>query len=158
MTEGRSDIFDALKADHDKHRDLLARIDEASGDPESFRALFSEFAIEAKAHAAAEEQSLYATMMGKPSLTEESRHSVAEHKEIEDLVNALADASMESDDWLSKFRFLKKRYLHHIEEEEEEVFPAAEKRLTDEDEVRLRKIFETRKPKEKAAATAGEDA
>lgn len=158
MGNGKSDIFDALKADHDKHRDLLERIDAASGEPDEFRALFSEFALEAKAHAAAEEQSLYATMMGKPSLTEESRHSVAEHKEIEDLINALADASMESDDWLSKFRFLKKRYLHHIEEEEEEVFPAAEKSLSDEDEQRLRKVFEARKPKEKAAATVGEEA
>lgn len=141
-------IFADLKADHDRHRELLARIAETSGDTPERRELFDNFRIEVSAHAAAEEESLYAAMLAKPDLRDEARHSVSEHKEVDDLLGELMDIDVRSNAWLTKFKEMRHRYEHHIDEEEEEMFPAAADDLSKAEQDRLAKIFEDRKPKE----------
>jgi Hemerythrin HHE cation binding domain len=147
-------IFADLKADHDRHRDLLAKLAETKGDSDERRALFDEFRTEVTAHAAAEEESLYATMLGKPDLREEAVHSVSEHKEIGDFLGELSEIDMGSGAWLTKFKEMRHRYEHHIDEEEEEMFPAAADGLSDVEEAKLAKVFEDRKPKELERAEA----
>jgi hemerythrin-like domain-containing protein len=46
------------------------------------------------------------------------------------------------------FEKMRHRYLHHIDEEEEEMFPEAAETLSSEEEARIAKVFEDRKPKE----------
>lgn len=150
MTETR--IFARLKADHDRHRDLLDRIDQTEGDSDDRRYLFESFRVEVTAHAASEEMSLYATMLADADLRDEAQHSVAEHKEIEDFLTELFEMDFGSTGWLTRFRTMKARYLHHIDEEEEEMFPVAEKGLSAAKKRELIKIFEKEKPKEKAKA------
>jgi hemerythrin superfamily protein len=139
-------IFADLKKDHDLHRKLLKQIDAA--DPDTREELFEEFRVEVTAHAAAEEESLYATMLSKPNLRDEARHSVAEHKEIDDFFEEMADLDIESDEWKSKFDEMRHRYEHHIDEEEEDMFPEAADELPDDEIARLAKVFEKRKPRE----------
>lgn len=159
MTKSALDIFTALIADHDKHRKLLDQIEAADKEADKNQRLehFAAFALEAKAHAAAEEQALYSVMMSNPDLTSKARHSVAEHKEIEDLIDEIAELDAGSKAWSEKFAELKHEYLHHIEEEEEEMFPAADEELTTAEERDMARVFKDRKPKEKAAATVGEE-
>ena len=154
MTE--TGIFTRLKADHDRHRELLDKIDATQGDSDERRDLFEAFRIDVTAPAASEEMSLYATMLANPDLRDEAQHSVAEHKEIEDYLTELYEMDFASSGWLTRFRTMKDRYLHHIDEEEEEMFPAAEKELSDERKKELIKIFEKEKPKEKAKAAEEE--
>jgi len=149
-------IFARLKADHDRHRDLLDRIDATQGDSDDRRYLFEAFRVEVTAHAASEEMSLYATMLGKPDLRDDAQHSVSEHKEIDDLLTELYEMDFASTGWLTRFRSMKERYLHHIDEEEEEMFPVAEKSLSEAKKRELVKIFEKEKPKEKAKAAEEE--
>ena len=149
-------IFARLKADHDRHRKLLDQIDETKGDSPEREKLFEAFRVEVTAHAASEEMSLYATMLGKPDLREEAQHSVSEHKEIDDLLTELYEMDFASTGWLTRFRTMKDRYLHHIEEEEEEMFPEAEEGLSEAKKKELLAIFEKEKPKEKAKAAADE--
>jgi len=138
-------IFQDLKADHDRHRALLARIAEKGEDRQT---AFEAFRLDVTAHAAAEEESLYATMLANPDLRDEARHSVSEHKEIDDFFGALLDLDFGGADWEAKFEEMRHRYEHHIDEEEEEMFPAASEKLSEADEGRLAEIFERRKPKE----------
>jgi len=145
-------IFARLKADHDRHRDLLDRIDQTHGDSDDRRTLFESFRVEVTAHAASEEMSLYATMLARPDLRDEAQHSVAEHKEIEDFLTELYEMDFASTGWLTRFRTMKERYLHHIDEEEEEMFPEAEKGLSQAKQKELAAIFEKEKPREKAKA------
>ncbi len=149
-----SRIFADLKADHDRHRKLLEQLGETSGDSEERRSLFDEFRTEVAAHAAAEEESLYATMLAKPDLREDAVHSVSEHKEITDYLGELAEIEMSSSAWLTKFKEMRHRYEHHIDEEEEEMFPTAADELSATEEAKLAKIFEDRKPKELERAEA----
>jgi len=140
------EIFARLKQDHDRHRELLAQIDETPG--EARNALFETFRVEVTAHAAAEEESLYAMMLGKPDLREDAQHSVSEHKEIGDFLEELEKLEVESPEWLEQFKAMRHRYEHHIDEEEEEMFPDAAKELTDAEEAKLADIFRERKPAE----------
>ncbi|MBU0823023.1 MAG: hemerythrin domain-containing protein [Alphaproteobacteria bacterium] len=149
-------IFARLKADHDRHRKLLDQIDETKGDSPEREKLFEAFRVEVTAHAASEEMSLYATMLAKPDLRDDAQHSVSEHKEIEDFLTELYEMDFASTGWLTRFRTMKDRYLHHIEEEEEEMFPEAEEGLSEAKKKELLAIFEKEKPKEKAKASADE--
>ena len=64
----------------------------------------------------------------------------------------LAARDMASPGWLRRFAALKDEYLHHIREEEQEQFVAAEERLSAQDVQHLRAVFERRKTAEKAEA------
>ena len=148
-------IFDLLKEDHDKHRDLLEKISKTQGDSEDRRALYNEFREEVTAHANAEEQSLYAEMLARPELQEDGRHSVAEHKELDDLMSELDDTDMSSSGWLQKFKQLRHDYEHHIDEEEKDMFPAANDEFAEKCEERLGEIYAARFPVELKAAEKG---
>lgn len=147
-TATKTDIFAALIADHDKHRKLLDALEQTSGDTPERAVLFEELTFELKGHAAAEEQALWSTVLRKPEITEDGRHAVAEHKEIDDLLNDLAATDMATGGWLTKFKTLRHEYLHHIDEEEEELFPDVEKHLNDDDQAYMASVFAKRKPAE----------
>lgn len=146
-----AEIFRKLKQDHDLHRRLLAEMAEAE-DAKTKSDLLANFRVEVTAHAAAEEESLYATMLADPDLRHEAQHSVAEHKEIEDYLEKLADMDAGSDEWAKCFAQMKHRYTHHIDEEEEEMFPAAAEELDCATQAELAETFEERKPAELARA------
>lgn len=149
---GDPDVFGRLVEDHDRHRALLAMIEETQGASEQRRKLFEELVRELKAHAAAEEQALWSSVLRDPQTTDFARHAIAEHKEIDDMLADLAARDMSSPGWLRRFAGLKAEYLHHIREEEQEQFVAAEEQLSDSDLRHMRSVFERRKKVEKASA------
>ncbi|CAN5364732.1 hypothetical protein BH10PSE12_BH10PSE12_27810 [soil metagenome] len=149
-------IFERLKQDHDQHRQLLVKLADSKDDNDRREKLFGQFRVEVTAHAAAEEESLYATMLAMPDLREDAQHSVSEHKEIDDFLDELQELELGSDAWEDLFARMKKRYLHHITEEEEEMFPDAAKELTADQEAKLAQTFAERKPDELDRAEAAE--
>ena len=149
-------IFDRLKEDHDAHRQLFDKMADAKDEHDRLQKLFAQFKVEVTAHAAAEEETLYATMLARPDLREDAQHSVSEHKEIDDYLEELDGLDFNGDAWRETFAKLKKRYLHHIEEEEDEMFPDAAKELTAEEEAKLAEVFARRKPAEIKRAEAAE--
>lgn len=142
------DIFDELKKDHARHRRMLKQIAATSGDSEERQEAFAAFKQEVTAHATAEEQSLYSRMLECPELTEQGRHSVAEHKAIDDFIEDLDDTDMSSPGWMATFKKLRHCYEHHIDEEEKEIFPAADKVFSQAKNEKLGKVFDQRKAAE----------
>jgi hemerythrin superfamily protein len=151
------DIFDRLKQDHDRHRQLIDAIKETSGDSDERKALFEQFKTDAMAHAAAEEGTLYVAMMEEPDIRQDAQHSVKEHAEIGMLFVELDEMDMASSGWLNKFNTLAEEYTHHIDEEEEEKFPKAESELGEDKAVELKSAFEERKPVEIERVKDGAD-
>lgn len=145
-------LFGTLVDDHNRHRALLAEIDATTGASDDRAALFTAFTREVKAHAAAEDQALWSSILRKPETTHDARHAIAEHKELEDMLDDLATRDMASPGWLTRFRTLKDEYLHHIKEEEDEQFPAAQTQLDAKDEKWMAGVFKARKKAEKAKA------
>lgn len=149
---GNPDIFGRLVEDHDRHRALFAMIARTEGKSPEREKLFRELASEVQAHAAAEEQALWSTVLRVPETTSFARHAVAEHKELDEMFADLAARDMASPKWLERFVAAKEEYLHHIREEEQEQFVAAEKHLRPTDIRYMRTVFNRRKNAEKAAA------
>lgn len=149
---GNPDIFGRLVEDHDRHRALFAMIEATSGKSPERQALFEELVREIKGHAAAEEQALWSTVLRNPETTEDARHAIGEHKEMDKMLADLAARDMASRGWLKRFAAAKDEYLHHIREEEQEQFVAAEAQLTPADLKLMRGVFNQRKKAEKAAA------
>lgn len=152
-----TDIFDRLKQDHDKHRDLIARICETQGDSDERRTLFEQYKVDANAHAAAEEETLYATIMTMTDTRQDAQHSVKEHADLGMQFVELDEMDMASPAWLAKFKTLAHDYIHHIDEEEEEKFPKAKAAIDPEKAVALRDEFNARKPEEAARVEAKTD-
>lgn len=70
-------IYDALKSDHDKHRDLLKKLVSTQGDSGERRKLRQTFCCDAGPRAAAEEPAFCGHLMAGS----EGRRPAAEHKE-----------------------------------------------------------------------------
>ncbi len=152
-----ADIFGRLIEDHDRHRKLIDQIKETSGDSDERRSLFEAFKTDASAHANAEEETLYVTIMGISETRQDAQHSVSEHGEIGMMFVELDEMDMSSPGWLTKFKTLAEEYTHHIDEEEEEKFPKAQKVIDEAKAVELRDEFNRRKPEEIERVEAKED-
>jgi len=123
------DIFEELRADHETQRDLIARLVETTGDSDERDEVFTRLAGELAAHAAAEERYFYVPLMESDLTQEKARHSVAEHKELDDFVASLEEYDRTAPAWLETARDLEQRLTHHLDEEEHEVFQLAGKAL-----------------------------
>tara|TARA_R110001592_G_scaffold38609_1_gene127161 strand:- start:86 stop:523 length:438 start_codon:yes stop_codon:yes gene_type:complete len=141
-------IYQRLIEDHNTQRELAEKLMETSGDSPERRALFERFKTELDAHALAEEQTFYSDLMQHPDGTEKARHSVAEHKDADDLLQELSDLEMSSGGWIHKFEKLKHEVIHHVDEEEKEVFPLARKLIASSRAEELANDFGDRKGKE----------
>jgi len=147
-----STIYEEIKKDHDLHRDLLDRLDKTSGDSPERRELFEKLRVEMTAHANAEEQTFYASLIEDPETQEQARHSIAEHKETDDLLEELDEMAFDNPGWLAKFRKLKEELEHHMEEEEEEVFPEARDVIESDNAEQLAGLFRDREAEERESA------
>ncbi|MEZ5779225.1 MAG: hemerythrin domain-containing protein [Paracoccaceae bacterium] len=141
-------IYDAIKADHQHHRDLLKRIADTSGNSDKRQSAWRDFYCDVKSHAAAEEETFYSKLMSKTWGQDAARHSVTEHAEMDELMEELNRMDMASSGWLNKFNKLRHDYEHHMDEEENEVFTRARKVIPEEETRNFGDRFRKRKKKE----------
>lgn len=130
-------LFEALREDHDTQRTLLDLLIKTHGDSEGREELFAKVKKALTSHAAAEERALYIPMMEVDMTQEKARHSVAEHHEIDELVEELGDTDFSSPGWLATAKKLRDLVTHHLDEEEQEVFQLAGRALSADAKVRL---------------------
>lgn len=130
-------IFEALREDHATQRTLVDLLIKTHGDSEGRDELFNKLKTELKAHAAAEERCFYIPLMEHELTQEKSRHSVAEHHEIDEMLEQLEETDYSSPGWLAEAKNLHHRVHHHLDEEEHEVFQMGGKVLTDDQKTSL---------------------
>lgn len=134
-------IFAELRDDHEVQRDLFERLEKTQGDETARREGFEKLKNELLNHETAEEKHFYSELMTIDLTQEKTRHSVAEHHEIDEKVEELESIDFSSSQWLPKLRDLKELVIHHLDEEEEEVFPLAGRALTEEQQTSLGKSY-----------------
>ncbi len=146
------DIYERLIQDHGKQKGLMGGIADTVGASDERRRLFRELKQELEAHANAEEQTLYAAMISEPDAQEKARHSIVEHDEMNDMIAELEDSDMSEGAWIAKFKQLRDRVVHHVDEEEDEVFARARKVISQSKAEALAAAFEKRKAAETKTA------
>lgn len=124
-------IFEALREDHDKQRTLLDKLVRTSGDSKQRDVIFKALKNELQIHADAEERHFYIPLIDSDKTQEKSRHGIAEHHEIDELIAELEKTEYASSAWLKIAKNLKEKVVHHLEEEEHAIFQMAGKVLSE---------------------------
>lgn len=144
-------IFEALRKDHDIQRDLLAQLVETHGNSDERDSLYQQVRAELHYHAAAEERSLYIPMMSIDLTQEKARHSVAEHHEIDELLELLDETDYSATHWLAHAKQLQDLVTHHLDEEEQEVFQLAGRGLQDKQKTSLASEYQKEMQRQRSA-------
>jgi hemerythrin-like domain-containing protein len=125
------DAIAMLKEDHRRVRDLFQEY-QAATDPRTKRELAEEACTELETHAQLEEQIFYPAVNDDsdegPALVQEA---LQEHQQVKDLIVALREMGPDNHDFDATFRALMQNVEHHVEEEENQMFPLAEQALVE---------------------------
>ncbi|MBU2869632.1 hemerythrin domain-containing protein [Colwellia sp. E2M01] len=124
------DIFTALRSDHEKQRLLMQALVETTGESASRKDFFNDLKTQLSQHSTAEERYFYAPLMEVDDTVQVARHAIAEHHEIDELIEQLEQTEMSSPTWLKTMKDLKHKVLHHLAEEEKTFFQQAGKHLS----------------------------
>ncbi len=134
-------IFEALRESHERQREILAQLVNTSGDTKERASLFKAITQELEAHERAEERHFYRPLMMDDNGVDPSRHGIAEHHEIDEILEQLNDTDPSSPAWLSHAKQLQHKVLHHLDEEEHKFFQMAGKILSQEEKEKLTKPY-----------------
>lgn len=137
-----SNIFESLRESHDKQRALLKALLETSGESDTRKDLYHELKEELQLHAAAEERHFYSPLIEKDRTIDLSRHGIAEHHEIDELIEQLDNTDYDSPAWLTHMKSLAHKVEHHLDEEEHEFFQQAGKVLSEKQKENLAQEYE----------------
>ena len=135
-------IFEALRLSHDTMRALATQILETQGDSPDRVRLFRELKHELAAHAAAEERCFYLPLIEFDETIAQARHGMAEHHDMDGLVDDLNGTEMSSPAWIAHFTKLRDKVFHHLDDEEHAIFQLGGKVLTEKQKTDLAVAYE----------------
>ena len=130
-------IFEALRESHEIQRDLAEKLVQTSGDTPERRELFDLLKNELFAHAVAEDRYFYIPLMMTDSGLNISRHALAEHHKMDELLEQLTETEFSNPGWLAVAKKLSETVHHHLKEEEHGFFQQAGKILEDKEKESL---------------------
>jgi hemerythrin superfamily protein len=118
------DVIELLIADHNRMRGLIARYKDANDTPGK-RELASKIIGELHIHMAAEEKVFYQAVKDRSEeIGEDVDEGYEEHHVAKMLIGELESTEPGSDRWLAKMTVLIESVEHHVDEEEDELFPS----------------------------------
>jgi len=125
------DAFQLLKADHQKVAQLFDQLESANG--KAKLQVFEQIKTELELHTHIEETFFYPALE-KPRETHDlALEAYEEHDVVKKLLRELTGARTANDEWEAQAKVLRENVEHHVEEEENELFPKAEDVLTQDD-------------------------
>jgi hemerythrin superfamily protein len=119
-----------LREDHQKLKDLFDQFGNATNTTEKWNIVTAAIAA-LEIHETLEEELIYPAwkeQVGEQGLTDDA---LAEHHAVHVLINELKAMNPEDESYNAKFTVLSEQVTHLIKEEEEKVFPQAEKAEVD---------------------------
>jgi hypothetical protein len=135
-------IFEALRVSHETQRALSARLLASAPDGPERHRIFLELKRELLAHETAEERCFYVPLIEHDATVDAARHAIAEHHEIDEMVEDLEGQELNAPGWMAGAKKLCEKVEHHLTEEETKFFQAAGKALTEAQKVSLAKDYE----------------
>jgi hemerythrin superfamily protein len=121
------DAIQLLKDDHKKVEKIFSDLENKRDDR---RALFPELDRELSIHAEIEEKVFYPAARGAEPTRDLVLESIEEHKQIKMVLADLEKTDMRTAEWAADLKVLKEDVMHHVGEEEKELFPKVQKILS----------------------------
>lgn len=122
--------FTIMKKDHKTVKGIFADLEKAKG-KERKEKLFEELHNELEAHAYMEEKAFYPEIKDPKTTHDLTLEAYEEHHVVKVLLKELAALGKDHDEWDAKLKVLQENVEHHVKEEENELFPKAEKIIGD---------------------------
>jgi len=136
------ELFDLLRQDHQKVRQLFDQFDTLKEEPKknqkALEKLFTSLQKELKTHMAAEEKHFYPALREAEETHDVVMESFEEHHVVKLLIREL-ERIQPGDKWIAKLSVMKENVRHHLQEEEQELFEKAQQLL---DQKQTRQIGE----------------
>lgn len=140
-------IYDALKKDHEKVKQLLNQLVMSEGSPAEERSdLIAQIRDELIPHARAEESVFYNSLRSLDQAKDIVMHGYGEHIEAETLLRTLQAKDKVDMEWKSTAAKLRTAVTHHIDEEETKIFNVAKQLFTNQEATMMAEAFEALKP------------
>ncbi len=137
------EIYQVLKKDHKEAKDLFKKIQDGKGDSmETFSKLRQALMI----HMEGEEKLFYPVLKKNEETREQVEEGMEEHKEAKGILKEMQPLQIGGDgQWEEKFDELQEAIEHHVEEEEQELFPLAKHVLSKEQSSQIAEQFQQEK-------------
>jgi hemerythrin superfamily protein len=123
------DAIQLLKNDHKKVEKIFSDLENKTDDR---RALFPELDRELTVHAEIEEKIFYPAAKQVEPTRDLVLESIEEHKQIKMVLADLEQTDMRTAEWGADLKVLKEDVMHHVGEEEDELFPKIQQLLSKE--------------------------
>jgi len=145
------DAFNLLKADHRKVEELFEELESASG--QAKMRVFQQIKTELELHTHIEETIFYPALE-KPKQTHDlTLEAYEEHNVVKKLLQELGRARTANEEWEAKAKVLQENVEHHVEEQENELFPKASSALGADEIETLGEQMEAEKERKQRSAT-----
>ena len=125
------DAFQLLKEDHRKVEGLFSQLESARG--KAKLELFKQIKTELELHTHIEEKIFYPALEEPEETHDLTLEAYEEHAVVKTLLKELSRARTANDEWEAQAKVLQENVEHHVEEEENELFPKADSALSDEE-------------------------
>jgi iron-sulfur cluster repair protein YtfE (RIC family) len=144
----KDDILSIILTEHNDFRQAFKQLDQlrhatSTNSENRLDQQWKELAARLEVHASGEEQIFYPVMLkhvddGK----HETKHALKDHNEIRETTEAVnAEKDLGSAEWWRKYEKARDAAIEHLEEEEEDVFPAFREQIAENRRVELGREF-----------------
>ncbi|MFI7440437.1 hemerythrin domain-containing protein [Nonomuraea indica] len=125
MAEQQQDVIEVLMTDHREVEQMFSELETMVGAiGERPKTLAEQVVIELVRHSVAEEQYLYPAVRERvPGGDKEADHEIAEHAEAEETMKRLEALEPGDADFWPTMESLMRQIRHHIQDEENDLFP-----------------------------------
>jgi hemerythrin superfamily protein len=150
-TDTEMSIRDLIRMDHTKVSTLFMEI-ENTNDPQKIQEFFGQIYKDLSAHSEAEEEIVYPAVRPYYSDTQDLYNEQAQMKQMLDQIKSMNPSSSNFKDQVKQ---LKDAVMHHVRQEENEMFPKIRDNFSDEQQKQMATQFKTAKSQvmEKMAAS-----
>ncbi|HEX3630606.1 MAG TPA: hemerythrin domain-containing protein [Candidatus Dormibacteraeota bacterium] len=125
------DAITLLENDHRKVKKLFDGLMKSKGEV----GLFEELDRELTVHSEIEEKLFYPAAKNVEPTRDLVLESIEEHKQIKMVLGDLEQADKATDEWRAGLKVLMEDVMHHVEEEEKELFPKVKSKVLSKEEL-----------------------
>ena len=114
-------LFEMLKRDHRQVEQLMDQLVE--GEEDQRQELFEKLNESLTQHMQLEEKFFYPRIKNVPQLKDQVQDALEEHRETKEYLQKLIKLKIDSEQWLDTLEEMQEGVLHHVEDEEDQIFP-----------------------------------